>query len=187
MNIKVLLISIMIGGLAACGGNTNTRSNNSSYYGGSAEPATVNGKINVTSSNLKQLFPEREVRKKFVGRTMGPFTIVYNECVYYEATLADDNSRNIVSVVKDAQQSCRRYLRLVASWMGVISKRSKKYNLATSYKRLILTAVIVVSRTNTIKLINKRRNGEYVRKPRNPDVLMEKIRRRTRKAPSQAI
>ncbi len=171
---KILILATLALILAACGPNSqNTRQAGSR----SAASAQVNGRIVVTPGNLKRLFPDWPRRKRFIAASLGPYSFVYRECVYYKATQFDQGG-DIVELIERAQGKCDRYLFLVRRWIDTISRKSRIYYLSPAYRRVLVQAVRLASFRNASKLLRNKRRGIPVRSPRNPDELLEKLKRR---------
>jgi hypothetical protein len=170
---KLLLLGLAVL-LTACGAPKNN-----------VRPATAsiarsqdNGKVIVTATNLRRIFPDNRRRKRFVVATMGPYSFVYRECVYYEADILDNGRRNVRSLVHEAQTHCYRYLGMVRKWIDSVSSKSRIYHLSGSYRRILVLAVKLASVNAASKMIHRKRNGEHVRSPKHPDELIEKMKRK---------
>lgn len=172
--LKQLLIVGLAVFLTACGASGNNVRSVPTY----AAPPAGNGKVVVTASNLRRIFPDNKRRKRFVVATMGPYSFVYRECVYYEANKMDNGRRNVRSLVNEAQSHCYRYLGMVRRWIDSVSNKSRVYHLSGSYRRILVLAVKLASVNAASKMIRKKRNGEYVRSPQHPDELIEKLKRK---------
>lgn len=141
-----------------------------------AEEPNKPAKQLVTQQNFLSLFPAEEEFTRFVESVTGPFSKIYFECVDYEAYQMEKGSADVKLIVDAAIQECRKYQEMMGNYMAGLSENpSSLYAVSAGLRSDILRGLQRAAADRAAIFILKKKAGQLVRKPTDPQILLDKL------------